>query len=247
MLGRKWGVVLGVLFLFVLAVGAVSAQQPSPEIKEYADAMKQGTEGMTVLQMLQSGGGVMAILFTLSIITIALAVYCLITLRESDLIPSEFCNKAIQSLAAGKHNDVKAMCDKQKNNIIARIMAAGLDKFDQDPVFAKETIEQKARNEINTLWRRIGYFSDIATIAPLLGLLGTVLGMIKAFNVIAFQTGGVKPMLLAGGVAQAMITTAGGIVVALPAVIFYSYFRRKVQQIADNVEMYYIDMIRFME
>jgi biopolymer transport protein ExbB len=81
----------------------------------------------------------------------------------------------------------------------------------------------------------------------LIGLLGTVIGMIRAFNAIAFQTAVVKPILLAGGVSQAMVTTAAGLIVAIPAMIFYAYFRGRVHDITNIVENYSTDIIKIVE
>jgi biopolymer transport protein ExbB len=135
---------------------------------------------------------------------------------------------------------------REKDNIVARIVLAGLEKKKDGPVFAKEAMEFCARTEIAALWQNVTYLGDIAAVAPLIGLLGTVIGMIQAFNVIAFQTAVVKPMLLAGGVSKAMVTTAGGLIVAIPALIFYSYFRAMVQRIANSIEGYNTDLIKFV-
>ena len=108
-------------------------------------------------------------------------------------------------------------------------------------------MENCGRKEVATLWQNISYLADIATVAPMVGLLGTVLGMIQAFNVIAFQTAVVKPILLAGGVSKAMVTTAGGLIVAIPIMIFYAYFRGKVQEISSIVESYLTDIIKIVE
>ena len=107
-------------------------------------------------------------------------------------------------------------------------------------------MDNVARKEMGVLWQRIGILSDIAAIAPMIGLLGTVVGMIQAFNTIAFQTAVVKPILLAGGIGKAMITTAGGLVVAIPAMLAYSYFRIKVQNIMHIVENYSADIIKLI-
>ena len=108
-------------------------------------------------------------------------------------------------------------------------------------------MENHTKKEIGGMWQNISYLADIATIAPLVGLLGTVLVMIQAFNVIAFQTAVVKPILLAGGVSKAMVTTAGGLIVAIPVMLFYAYFRGKVQDISNVVESYATDIIKFIE
>ena len=93
-----------------------------------------------------------------------------------------------------------------------------------------------ARKEVTSLWTLMNYLSEVAQISPMMGLLGTVLGMIQAFNTIAFDSGVVKPILLAGGVAKAMITTAGGLTIAIAAMIFYSLLRPRAQNITNLLE-----------
>ncbi|HPN72971.1 MAG TPA: MotA/TolQ/ExbB proton channel family protein [Candidatus Omnitrophota bacterium] len=117
-----------------------------------------------------------------------------------------------------------------------RVFYAGLSRVSRGPVIVKEAIEDEGKREIDGLWRKLGYLADIAAIAPMVGLLGTVLGMIQAFNVIAFQAGSVKPVLLASGISKAMVTTAGGLIIAVPAMIFYSYFRGIVETVSARLE-----------
>ena len=100
----------------------------------------------------------------------------------------------------------------------------------------KEAMLDKGRRIVGDMTQKLSYLADVAVISPMVGLLGTVLGMIQAFNVIAFQTGAVKPILLAGGISKAMVTTATGLIIAIPAMIFYSYFRGKVQNITSQLE-----------
>ena len=137
--------------------------------------------------------------------------------------------------------------EQNEKNMISTIILAGLDKKQKGPLLVRESIEVAARKEVGMLWQGISYLADVATVAPLIGLLGTVLGMIQAFNVIAFQTAVVKPILLAGGVSKAMVTTAGGLIVAIPAMLFYSYFKGKVQDISNAVESYTTDVIKVIE
>src|SRR3989339_365651 len=152
----------------------------------------------------------------------------------------------ITMLEEGEGKRAYALCQTQ-DNIVSNIVVAGLEKRDKGDVFAKEAIEAVARQEVGALWQNISYLADIATVAPLIGLLGTVLGMIQAFNVIAFQTAVVKPILLAGGVSKAMVTTAGGLIVAIPAMLFYSYFKGKVIEISNLVESYSTDITKLIQ
>jgi biopolymer transport protein ExbB len=108
-------------------------------------------------------------------------------------------------------------------------------------------MENRARKEIGKLWQNIAYLGDIATIAPLLGLLGTVIGMIQAFSVISFAGSSLKPIMLVGGISKALVCTAAGLVIAIPCMSCYSFFRGKVQSISDQVEAYASDIMRLIE
>jgi len=241
------------LFLSTLAAticlfgiqAAALAQQAQEPLKPYIDTVQQSQTGMTLWEMLKAGGVVMLILLGVSILTITLIVYNYLTVREKKVAPRKFAEDALQAMERNDEQKLESLCRSEKN-IFSVIIQAGLEKRKRGPVFAKEAMENAARNEVTTLWQNLSYLADIATIAPLIGLLGTVLGMIQAFNVIAFQTMVVKPILLAGGVSKAMVTTAGGLIVAIPALIFYSYFKVKVQDITNTVDNYTQDMIKVL-
>src|SRR5207247_9266982 len=108
-------------------------------------------------------------------------------------------------------------------------------------------LETPARQEIGKMWHQISYLADLGTIGPLVGLFGTVLGMIQAFSSIAMQAGAVKPVLLVGGVSKAMVCTAGGLIVAIPALLAYTYFKGTVIKITRTVENYTAEMIKILE
>ena len=211
------------------------AENTVGSVQAFVDAA--GSEkGMTLWQVLQSGGWVMIVLSVLSLGMTALIVYLFARLRVGRLIPKNFLDEAIAQLRRGNTGVVKTACEG-KSNIAARILSAYTEKAGVGPLPAKEAVEITARQEVSSLWSSISFLSDIAAVAPMLGLLGTVIGMIEAFNAIAFQTAVVKPILLAGGVSKAMVTTAAGLVIAIIAMIFFSVFRQRVQNITNMIEV----------
>lgn len=249
----KWDQLKRYGFAVCLAVGLcllahVSfAQTPGAELQPYINSIDQAEKGMTLWQMILAGGYVMIVLGLLSLLALAIIVYEFMTLKVSILAPKKFAEDVIQRLEKGEFKAAKKMCTGQPNNLIARIVQSALDKIETRPVVSREAMENATRKEIGQLWQTLSYLSDISTIAPLLGLLGTVLGMIQAFSVIAVQSTGVKPILLAAGVSKAMITTAAGLIVAIPVMLFYSYFRGKVQEITSAIETYSTDMMKIIE
>jgi len=120
--------------------------------------------------------------------------------------------------------------------MFSKIIVAGISRGMIEPTAAASTMETVGRRESEALMRKVRYLSDIATVAPMLGLLGTVLGMINAFNFIAFDISAVKPVALASAVAQALVTTAAGLIVAIPSMGLFFYFRGKLQSLISRME-----------
>ena len=229
------------------AYAQAQAQTPKTEMAPYIHSVEQTEKGMTLWQMIVAGGAVMIFLGALSVGAIAIIAYEFMTLKAENLAPKKFSEDIILKLEKGEFKAAKKMCAENPKNAIARIVEAGLNKVETRPVVAREAMENATRKEIADLWQVLSYLADIASIAPLLGLLGTVLGMIQAFSVIVVQTTGVKPILLAAGVSKAMITTAAGLIVAIPVLLFYSYFRSKVQEISNIIGTYSTDIIKIIE
>lgn len=213
-------------------------------------AAEQGIGQMSLWQTLLAGGLTMLIIALLSIIGGAIIIYNFMNLSVEKMAPRAFTKKLLAYLESKNVEEARVLCIKEQNNVIARIALAGLDKIRKNVKSSsviKDTIEHKAHIEIGGLWQNLNYLADIVTIAPLLGLLGTVLGMIKTFKAVPLQTVSLKTALLAAGISQAMVTTATSLVVAILALIAYSYFRGRIQQVTDVLEMYTTDLIKAME
>jgi biopolymer transport protein ExbB len=216
------------------------------KMEKYIPDAAVAESGMTLWQIIRSGGEVMVVLTLLSITAMALVIYYFITMKQDKLLPVKFLNEAVSLIEEQKDEDVKAFCGSTTPNLISDIVLAGVSRKGHEKVVIQEAMEDKAKRSITGLWQKLSYLADIAAIAPMLGLLGTVLGMIQAFNVIAFQTGAVKPVLLASGISKAMVTTAAGLIVAIPAMIFYSYFRGVMQSITTQFEHISSELIQLV-
>ncbi len=125
---------------------------------------------------------------------------------------------------------------------ISQIMLAGLMKFGRGRDEMKEAIEDSANQEIPVLERNLSTLSTIGNITPLLGLLGTVFGMVKAFNVIAVMGVG-KPEALAGGISEALLTTAFGLSIAIPTIVVFNYLSHRVDKLIRDMEVNCVDLI----
>lgn len=215
------------LFLAV----SLAAFYPMAKAQEAASAEPTG---MSLWQVLQSGGLVMIVLGLVSFLMMALVVFMFLRFRPEKFVPMESSHRIIELIRQKRFDEAEKICAAEES-AVSSIAAAGL-KAKGNLTLARESVEMTARKEVSALWTLLNYLSEIAQIAPMLGLLGTVLGMIQAFNTIAFDSGVVKPLMLAGGVAKAMITTAGGLSIAITAMIFYSILRPRAQNITNTLE-----------
>src|SRR5690606_6165615 len=134
----------------------------------------------------------------------------------------------------------------QQNSPLGKILAAGLANRHRDRAIIKESIEDTGRHVVHELDRFIGALRTIASMSPLMGLLGTVLGMIRTFNAITTEGVG-DPAALAGGIAEALITTAAGLTVAIPALIGYKYLRGRVEGLVVQMEKEAIKLVQAMD
>lgn len=218
-------------FLFLNTLLPLMAQGISPHMTDLA----YGEEGMTLWQVIYSGGEIMLFLAMISVFAVGLVGYYYLTIRADKMIPEDFSNKVMSFVDKGQLDDARDLCKKEQNTL-SKVYLAGFNQIQKDSHIVREHIEDQARQQVESVWQKISYLSDVAAISPMIGLLGTVLGMIQAFNVIAFQTGAVKPILLAGGISKAMVTTAAGLAIAIPAVMFHSFFRSRAHNIERHLE-----------
>jgi len=224
-------VFLAVFMMSIFASPGICAEK----VEKYIPDAVYAEGGMTLWQIIRSGGEIMIILALLSIAALALIIYYFLTFKREKLLPGQFLDKTVSLIETQKYEEARILCEGN-SNLISDVVLAGITRRGHEKIVIEEAIQDKAKQSVSVLWQKLSYLADIAAISPMVGLLGTVLGMIQAFNVIAFQTGAVKPILLASGISKAMITTATGLIVAIPAMIFYSYFRGVVQGITSQYE-----------
>jgi biopolymer transport protein ExbB len=191
-------------------------------------------------------GGVLMIPIALcSIIALAIFLERLWSLRRSRVIPRDFLIEIEDLIRREKIPEAITRCRKD-NSSMANIIVAGIRNFGKRREIVKESIEEIGRREAATLERYINVVGTIAAIAPLLGLLGTVFGMIKAFNVISIQGVG-NPSSLAGGISEALITTAAGLVVAIPTFVLYRFLANKADALIVEMEEHSIRMVDLLK
>jgi biopolymer transport protein ExbB len=170
-----------------------------------------------------------------SFIAVIIIVERLFFLHRAKINTDQFMNKIGKLLRDNKVEAGIILCQQTKGPI-ASIVEAGIQKYDRPREEIKETIESAGKAEIYILERGLSVLATIAGIAPLLGFLGTVTGMIQAFMKIETLEGNVNPAVLAGGIWEALLTTAVGLTVGIPTLIFYNYLVNKVQKFVFEME-----------
>ena len=193
----------------------------------------------TLLQLIKAGGWVMIPLVIASLITVALVFACLFSLRKGAIVTRRFMETAEALLRKRDYLGLIAVSNRHPE-AVARITSLTLDFATKNPAATPEAIREVAETEgsrvATSLNHRIVYLADIATLSPMLGLLGTVIGIINAFGVLAGNTTQQRPILLAHGVSEALVATAAGLIVGIVAMAFYAIFRGKVASMISDLE-----------
>ena len=187
-----------------------------------------------MLEFFNAGGLLMWPLYASSIIGIAIIAERFWSLQSQRISPPELINEVWQ-LINNKQIDDNRINELQANSPLGQILAAGLITRHSSREITKENIEDIGRHVTQSLERNLNTLGTIAAITPLLGLLGTVVGMIKVFAVIRTEGVG-NPEILAGGISEALITTATGLVIAIPSLIFYRFFRGRINILVVDME-----------
>ncbi len=206
------------------------------ETAETAAPAKQ----INFLEIVEAGGVMMFPLALISIVGVVLILLYLLTIRRNAVVSDRFMNTAEAMIRKRDYLGLVAFCHRQ-NESMARVTQKTLDFFTKYPSASfgevREVAEAEGSRQAGLLSSRITYLADIGSIAPMVGLLGTVLGMIKSFlQISGGDVQGVRQMELAEGVSEALITTAAGLMIGIPALVFYSFFRGRVQKYIAELE-----------
>ena len=195
---------------------------------------------MNLLEIAEAGGLMMYPLAVLSVVGLVLVFVYLLTIRRNAVVSDRFMNAAEAMIRKRDYLGLVAYCNRQ-NESMARVTQKTMDFLTKYPVASfdgvREVAEAEGSRQAGLLTSRITYLADVGALAPMVGLLGTVVGMIKSFQKISSgDVAGVRQMQLAEGVYEALITTAAGLMIGIPALIFYSIFRGRVQKYIAELE-----------
>ena len=194
-----------------------------------------------MLELVKSGGWLMAPIILCSITAMAIIVERLWSLQRERVVPEDLVARAWQWASTGALTEERIHALRE-GSPLGRILAACLASRHLDRELMKEYIEEVGRHVAHELERYLNALGTIAAITPLLGLLGTVIGMIKVFAVITAQGVG-EPRVLAGGISEALITTAAGLTVAIPSLLFHRMLRGRVDALVVTMEQEALRMV----
>ena len=187
--------------------------------------------------MLEACGWFWSIVFgLLSFVMVAIIMMNLLQVRRDVLLPTEFVEEFEQKLNAKDFQNAYEMA-RADDSFVARVLAAGMGRLNRGYAEAAEGMQEAGEDENMALEHRLSYLALIGTVAPMCGLMGTVQGMITSFDKIATSAVSPKPSELAGGISTALVTTLLGLAIAIPAMVFYSILKNRIQRLVLEIGM----------
>lgn len=217
------------IVLAIIVPGSAWAQNVVPfQVREW-----------TLWAALRAGGFVMIPLAFLSVLTLSLILIYLVALRKGNIVSDRFMQTADALIRKNDLMGLLAVSNRHSESA-ARILQRVLEFFAQNPrathAEAHEIAETEGNRQIATLNQQIIFLADIGTLAPMLGLLGTIFGLIKSFGAVAGDMAATRAVSLAQGIAEALIATATGLLIGIVAMAAYSFFRGRVQALTSELE-----------
>ena len=194
-----------------------------------------------MFEIIAAGGWLMWPIILCFVLVITITVERLITLSPKRIAPKHLLAQVWQYLKANELDSGK-LKELRQNSALGQILAAGLSNSRSGRQIMKDSIEEAAGQVIHHMERYMGVLSTIAAVSPLLGLLGTVIGMINVFTALMLEGSG-NAEVLAGGISQALITTAAGLAVAIPAMLSHRYFSRRIDSLVVAMEQDAIKLV----
>jgi len=241
-------------FLIALAL-PLSAQESVDPFGDPAAGLAELTTDQapadkSLLDMIKAGGWAMWPLGLLSVATVGLAIYNGFALRPANFFDQEVINTLEETITAGDFDAARELCTNNPGpitNTLGHVLDETLKGQQIHADSVEKAFEAASTKELTGPFVIVNYLSIIAAIAPMLGLLGTVSGMVKAFNAIAAQGMG-RPELLADNISEALITTATGMTIGIPAMFFFFFFKNKYGKIVSDITLivgrFYGDIVR---
>ena len=205
-----------------------------------------GEESVSVLDLLLEGGYMMIPILILSIMAVYIFIERVLTINKAATTPEGFMSQIRGLVEGGDISGAKVLC-QQQNSPTARMIEKGISRIGSPLKNIEVSIENVGKIEIFRLEKNLSLLATISGSAPMLGFLGTVIGMIQAFISIAQEEGSVSPKLLSEGIYTAMVTTAAGLFVGILAYLGYNYLVTRVQKVIHQMEYNSVDFIDLLQ
>ena len=199
-------------------------------------AVIKKAETMSLLQLIRKGGIVGYLIILLSIIALGLVIDYSITIRRSKILPPKDI-AVLRKLIQERRFQEFITLDQAKASFLSQVVIAGLKEVDAGYQAVIKAMEDASEALSARIARKIEHLNVIGNISPMMGLLGTVIGMLRCFNEISQLTGAIEPKQLAGGIFEALITTCMGLIVAIPALYFFAIFRNRVDEFTGEASL----------
>ena len=187
-----------------------------------------------MFELFRAGGPLMWVILLCSLIALTIIFERLLTLRIKQVAPASLRQQIVDLVRSGKVSKERIRIVRE-HSPLGQVLAAGLDNLQHGPDAMREALEEAGKQVVHKLGRYLNTLGTIASITPLVGLLGTVIGMIKVFTAITANGVG-DPTVLSGGISEALITTAAGLSVGIPCLMFYRHFRGRISELAVILE-----------
>ena len=210
------------------------------------DGVEEISESISLLELVFNGGFMMIPIFLLWVLGIYVFVERMLNIKKASQTPSDFKDRIRQLVTAGDMQGARLMC-VQMDTPAARMIERGVSKIGSTLKNIEVSIENLGKIEIYKLEKNLNLLATIAGAAPMIGFLGTVVGMIQAFMAVAQEEGAVSPKLLSGGIYEALITTAAGLVVGILAYLGYNYLVTRVSKVIHTMEYNAIEFIELLQ
>jgi len=215
----------------------VTPQPPAPAAPAApAPDVMMGQGVPSVADLFMTSPVINIALLALSVIAVLIFAFLFMSLCGPGFIPARFIDEVTKLVIGRRWEQAQTLCRGKSSVFSADIIQRCVENCDKEPGVLMSIVETEGRRRADVIWNRIGYLSEIASIAPLLGLLGTVLGMIEVFFNLVTRTAGEKAAALSSGIAQAMATTMFGLIVAILASVLYVIIRGRASAILGDTE-----------
>lgn len=188
-----------------------------------------------MIELISAGGWLMVPILACSVVSLAIVIERSWALRSKRVMPPQLVRMLRVISDGSSHTSIDGLLRLSHRSPLGRILQAGISNYPLGREVVKESLQDSGRQVVHELERYLNTLGTIAAITPLMGLLGTVIGMIDVFNVIALRGSG-DTELLADGISKALVTTAGGLMVAIPSLLFYRYFQGRVDELVLRME-----------